>query len=273
MDPLSLRMASLALLSSPVPLLASIPRPNSLPALHRAILEEMPRVIEFCQNMWLGLQTAGFDPHGTTVLAHRLLRASTGGLWAAWTQELAEPHARWSGAICILLRFVQLGPFRLPLPASPEPPPLRAVPQAQVLTQASRHLTRTSPAVLRRLQRPLVLNRAPRVAPGQRRPRWVQVLEVATSATFFPQGLDADDSPDAHIALLTAARLLASAAVSHLWFATILHSTSNEHAQPWGAAQTLLLWTLATAPDRGPDPWASGPFSPGDVAVLGAEDR
>ena len=36
-------------------------------------------------------------------------------------------------------------------------------------------LTRTSPAVLRRLQRPLVLNKAPRVAPGQRRPRWVQV--------------------------------------------------------------------------------------------------
>ena len=111
------------------------------------------------------------------------------------------------------------------------------------------------------------------MAPGQRRPRWAQVLEVAASATFFLQGLDADDSPDAHITLLTAARLLASAAVSHLCFATIWHSTFNDYAQPWGAAQRLLLWTLATAPDRDPDPWASGPFGPGDVPVLGAEDE
>ena len=252
MDPLSLRMASLALLSSPMPLLASIPRPPSLPGLHLAILDQMLLVIEFCQDVYVGLQTAGFHRRGTIILAHRLLRASTACLWAAWTQEL-EPHEQWSEPICILLRAVQLGPLALlPLPASPDPPGPQSLPQARAIIQASRLLARASPAVLRRLQRPLAL--APHAQP---RPRASQVLEAAASSAFFPQGVPVDDTPQAHATLLSAARVLSAAPVSDLWFAATWHRNARhaDFAQPWMACQSLLMWTLASAPHRDPDPW------------------
>ena len=73
-------------------------------------------VMEFCQDVCAGLQTAGFHRRGAITLAHRLLRASTACLWAAWTQELSEPHEQWSEPSHGRRKCLRL---RLRLPFSP----------------------------------------------------------------------------------------------------------------------------------------------------------
>ena len=244
MDPLSLRLAALTLVSTPLEVLNRVPDPPTTSITAPALLQDLVLIIQFCRDTWHDDLGPHLPLRGTIILMHRLLRASRHNLRLAWLQEAEEPSSTWTLAVRILLRYASIGPFMgLPLPVTERPPGTIDFPQAERMILDAQRICATHPEALRAAMRPESPDRAT-----------TRVGRTLAFAACTSHNLDAPAGDVAehqrHDIYMTAIRL-AMCTLRTAWMATTWHSTleTDIPAQTWGPTHTMLLWLLAHAPE------------------------
>ena len=244
MGPLSLRLAALTLISTPLEILNRVPNPPTLAPAESALLHDLILIITFCRDTWQDDLGPHLPLRGTIILMHRLLRASSHNLRLAWLQEAEEPTSAWTLAIRILLRYARLGPFMgLPLPVSDRPPGAVDFPQVERMILDAQRLCAEHAEAIRAAMRPEVPERAAA--------RVGRTLAFAASASHNMGASPVELAPHQLNDIFMTAIRLAACTLRTAWMSVTWHSTLNMDipAQAWEATHTLLLWLLAHAPE------------------------
>ena len=246
MDPLSLRLAALTLISTPLEILNRVPNPPTISLTQSALLHDLILIIVFCRDTWHDDLGPHLELRGTIILMHRLLRASPHNLRIAWLQETEEPSSAWSLAVRIMLRYAQLGPFMgLPLPVSERPPGTIDFPQVERMILDAQRLVAEHAETIRTAMLPEVPER-----PTSRVGRTLAFAASASHNLIAPPAPPAEMASQRNDIYMMAIRL-AACTLRTAWMSVTWRSTLNEDipAQEWGATHTLLLWLLAHAPE------------------------